>query len=112
MLSSSIRMSSILFNASAQAAAAISANCSSAVPYVVICVFCRVCLPEFGLQTNCTFLNLKKFPLLLLLDIAGHILVFDRWSLHMWRICMLPFFSACLLDRVLCMIHIISAPTC
>ena len=88
------------FNASAQAVAAISANCSSAVPCVVICVFCRVCLPEFGLQTNCTFLNLKKFPLLLLLEIAGHILVFDRWSLHMWRICTLPFFSACFLNRV------------
>ena len=80
--------------------AAISANCSSAVPYVVICVFCQVCLTEFGLRTNCKFLNLKKFLLLLLLDIPGHILVFDRLSVHMWRICMLLFLSACLLDRV------------
>ena len=93
-------MSSISFNASARATAAISANCSSAVPCVVICVFCQVCLPEFGLRTNCTFLNLKKFPLFLLLDIAGHVSVFDRWSLHTWRVFTLLFFSACLLNRV------------
>ena len=69
-----------------RAVAAIPANCSSAVPCILISVFCRVCLPEFGLRTNCTFLNLKKFPLLLLLDIAGHCLVFNRWSLRTGRV--------------------------
>ena len=43
-------------------------------------VFCRVCLAGFCLRTSCRFLNLKNFPLSLLLDIAGHILVFNRGS--------------------------------
>ena len=64
----------------------IAANCSSAVPCVLRSVFCLVCLTVFGLRTNCKFLNLKNFPLSLLWDIAGHILVFDRGSLHTWRV--------------------------
>ena len=88
---------SISFNAYACAAAVIAANCSSAVPCILMSVFCRVCLAEFGLRSNCRFLNLKKFPLLLLLDIAGHILVFNRGSLHTWRVisssCVLSYLS-------------------
>ena len=80
-----------LFRTSARAAAVIAANCSSAVPWVLMSVFCRVCLAEFGLWSNCRFLNLKKFLLLLLLDIAGHILVFNRGSLYTWRVFSLSF---------------------
>ena len=80
------RLLLLSFNASARAAAAIPANCSSAVPCILMSVFCQVCLARCCLRTNSTFLNLKKCPLLLVLDIAGHILVFNRGSLHTWRV--------------------------